>query len=198
MIFHVAKELTAILKSRGCPYAVEVDDAPVTQTTFARSRIFLRHTKGEGADRFGAPRSQRPRDKHRFTRTQGWTCEIVMKSPKGSAQNFEHEILAEEVLDQLIIAFDDVASRRKNAWAPIAGGFDDFPDFEGSERPGGVRYVLLLTFDRAVIERDFDGGLEPTATLPAGGLTSTTKVSLSSDSTDTSQPPPGAATGCGG
>lgn len=200
MIFEIAKEVTALLRARGVPYDVVVDDAPTTQATFARSRIRLDHTEGDGSDRFSAPRSQRPRDAHRFTRSQGFTLEIYAKSTKQGATPFEHKRLANNVLDQVLVAFDDVAARRKNAWSPTAGGFVPLPDFEGSEKPGGALYRLTFTFDRAVSERDFDGALEPTATFGPGGvvLTSTTKVSLAGASADTSQPPPDAATGCGG
>lgn len=204
MIRELAREVTAILRGQGVPIEVVVDE-PVgaNQTTFARERAVLEHAEGAGADRFNPVRSQRSRDLHYYTREVGYTLTIYAKSPKAGALLWEHQRRANDFLDQLLIAFTDVAALRKNEFSPVGGGFVPSDDLELSERPGGVRYVLAFTFTRAVIPRTWKGELAPTATFGDGSspsdvtIGSVTRVSYAEANTDTSAPPVGADTNCG-
>lgn len=204
MIRELAREVTEILRQRSIPIEVFADE-PVgaASTTFARERAVLEHAEGPGADRFEPVRSQRSRDSHYFTRTVGYTLTIYAKSPKEGALSWEHKRRANDFLDQILIAFSDVAATRRNEFAPLGGGFVPSDDLEGSEHPGGARYVLALTFTRAVIPRTWKGELAPTATFGDGTnpsdvtIGSVTRVSYAEANTDTSAPPVGADTNCG-
>lgn len=205
MIREIAKEVNELLEAKGVPIKVLVDE-PVNEssTTFARERAVLAHADGPGADRFSGVLSQRSRDQQYFVREAGYTLTIYAKSPKSGALYFEHQRRANDFLDQLLIAFSIVAGTRRNSFVPTAGGFVASADLEGSPHPGGARYVLAFTFSRAVIPRTWDGELAPTVTFGDGSspsdvtIKSTTKVSAAEASTDTSEPPPGATTSCGG
>lgn len=204
MIRELAREVNAILKSKSIPIEVLVDEpANASATTFGRERAVFEHAEGAGADRFGPVRSQRTRDMHYATRTVGYSLTIYAKSPKQGALSWEHKRRANDFLDQLIVAFTDVCAVRKNEISFLGGGFVPSTDLEGSEKPGGARYVLALQIDRAVIPRTWDGELAPTARFGDGtggtvSIGSTTKVSSAEANPNTSEPPPGAETNCGG
>lgn len=204
MIHDIAKEVTADLASRGVPFGLLLNDSPKGRSSFASTRMTVEHTKGLGADRFGPVRSMRTIDKHVATKSAGYTIEIYAKSTRGGALLLEHEVLAEELCDQIVVSLRIVSSRRENALTITGAGFVEIEGFEGSEKPGGALYVITFTFDRAVFARTWKGELTPTVTFGDGSaptdvrIGSTTKVSSSEANTDMTAPPPDATTSCGG
>jgi hypothetical protein len=176
MIREIGVELQAALRAKLCPVRV-VDREQTNPAAFGRERIVIEHDEG---DSFVAPRGSRANPKHRFTRTMGAKVTIYAQSTGAGALEFEHRRRAEHILDLVLVALDDIARKRKNAWTPTGGGFVIPEALEDSERHGGAVYELRFTFDRAVFEQTWAGDIKPEATVGEGGvgIGSTTRASI--------------------
>lgn len=187
MIHEIGVELSAKLKARGCPLPV-VDGPERTGTsTGSRERIVIEYDENAG-DRFGAVRSQRQNPKHRFTRAQGAKITIYAQSGAAGALEFEHRRRASHVLDLVLVAMDEVAIARTNAWAPTGGKFFTPVDMAMSEVIAGAAYELTFTFDRAVFTQTWAGDVQPQTTLGPDGvsITNTTNVTQANGPDDQS------------
>jgi hypothetical protein len=200
MIQKIREELAAYLASKSVPVTVELNE-PVggskMQSTFGRSRITLDHETDRKGDAFLPSRSQRLANQHRYTRSQAWILRIYAQSGRAGALRFEHERLANDILDFVLVGLDEIAAKRSNRWTPNGGSFVTIADLAESERPGGAVYELSLSFDRGVSEAvTWPAPDEPTATLIAGQLTS--KTNVTSANADPDLPAPTPEVSCGG
>jgi len=198
MIHEIGVELQTKLYARGCPFRVVDGPEAAQTTTWARERIVLERDRDSG-DRFCPARSQAKNKDQRMTRSIGVKLTIYAQSVSSGALQFEHERRVDHVLDQVLVAIEEIAIARKNAWALGGGKFVQPDDIEKSDAPGGAAYELKFTFDRAVNVQTFAGEKRPEATIGAGGITSTTKVSRAhaDDDNDPNTVPANAETSCG-
>jgi hypothetical protein len=175
VIRELSLELQTALRAKGCPVVVLEREATTT-ATFGRERIVIEHD--EGGDTFGPVRGAHVNPKHRFTRKVGGKITIYAQSTRAGALEFEHRRRAEHILDLVLVALDDVAKLRRNAWTPTGGAFIRPADLETSERLGGAVYEMKFTIDRAVYVQTWTGDIQPEATLEEGGIASGTRVSI--------------------
>lgn len=163
MIHEVGVELGAQLTAKACPFVV-IDGPEIRETsTFARERVVIEHdATGDGFEtRHRADLNPRTR----MTRKVGVKVTIFAKSPSKGATYWEHIRRAEHVLDLVLIGLDVVAKQRANLILFKSGKFVYPEDFDGSETPGGAKYELLLTFDRGVADRKWDGTAQTEVTI---------------------------------
>ena len=194
MMHAIGRELEAELQSRGCPLKV-VDRETATPATWTNPRIVIEHA----GDTFAAPRVLSINPKRHYERTIGGKITIFAKSAKPGALEFEHRHIAEEVLDQVLVAMRYVAARRLNSYTLGAGKFIPIKDLEKSDAQGGAVYELAFSFSRAVTERTWVGDFQPEGSI--NGFSSRSAVSLrgvADDDGDPNTPSASAETACGG
>ena len=200
MIHDIVTQLGAYLLAQGVPLKV-LDGPELASTTYARERIVIEHT--DSADKYGPAMSTRANLKHRRTRTPTYKLTLYAQAASPGAAVFEHRRRAEDLLEMILVAMDNVAAsmlNRANGWNPISSKLAPPKDLEKSERPTGAVYELLFTFDRPVVVQTFAGAARPTFTTSSGFMTSTTRVSQASgadDDDDDSTVPATAETACG-
>lgn len=152
MIHDIGIALQAELRTIGYLSATVVDGPETTaQAGRGRERIVIEHDLG--ADTFSHARSQRPNPVHRATRGVATVFTVYAQSPKAAAQDFEHRLRAEHIVDLVIVALGNVAAQTVpiyNVWEPKGGGFIIPADLEGSPRWGGAVYELRVEFSRAI------------------------------------------------
>lgn len=165
MIHEIGVNLGQYFKAAGCP--IPVVDGPEFRptTTFARERVVIEHNPT--GDIFAPRRRADVNPRTRLTREIGVKITIYAQQPSKGAIYFEHVRRAEHVLDIVLIGIDKIAKERKNFVDFSSGKFVYTEDMTKSETPGGAVYELLLTFDRGVVDRSWDGAADPTATISA-------------------------------
>ncbi len=199
MIHEIGRELLAALKAKGCPFNVLDGPEPTATTTYSRERIVLEHDEDRG-DTFGPPMLQLTNPKSYATRVAGYKLTIYAQSAAAGSLEFEHRRRAEHVLDLVFVALQQIASTRKNSFSPVSGTFVQPADLAKSETIGGAVYEFRFTFDRGIVERDWDGSIAGEFTIIAGSIVNTTKASLASGPDDDNNPltvPATAETACG-
>ncbi len=154
----------------------------------------------EGGDAFAAAASQTINPKIRYVRNIGCKLTIYAQSTRTGALEFEHRRIAEQALDAVLVAMDDVAAARKNGWAIKGGKFITPADLDKSQAQAGAVYELTFTFERGVSERTWANAIRPESTLTSGHMTSRTRVSMRGGADDDDDPnnvPASAETACG-
>jgi len=198
MIREIGKELQAQLRLKGCPFTV-VDREQHKTTSWGRQRIVVEHDDDVG-DQFGTAVSQSVNPKRPHVLTIGAKLTVYAQSRNDGAMEFEHRRLAYQAVTACVCAMDKVAAERKNSWRPGKGRFITPDDLARSEKFGGAIYELSFTYDRGVPDLTWAGEAQPEATLGAGTVRHTTKVSLAhgpDDDDDPNTPPATAETACG-
>lgn len=194
MIHEIGVELQAALRPKGCPFPVL--DRESTATATNRNAIVLEHDR-DASDTFGPVVSQSINPKQRAIRYVAAKLTIYAQSTRDGAKLFEHERVAASVIDQVYVGLEKVIRARKQRFTIKDARFVTPPDLEGTERFGGVMYVMKLAIARGVNDVTFAGDALPEFTVPADGMTSTTKVSYANGQIQ-DEPPPDAETACGG
>jgi hypothetical protein len=184
MIHEVGVELGVHLASKGCPF--QVVDGPELRptTTFARERVVIEHDPA--GDSFTSRHLVDRNPRTRMTRLTGVKVTIYAQRANKGAIYWEHVRRAEQVLDMVLIGLDVVAKKRKNLVDFKSGKFVFPPDLKDGETMGGAVYELLLTFDRGVADRNWDGTGDQTVTVTEGFIQNTTTLSGSTEDGGTS------------
>jgi hypothetical protein len=198
MLHEIGRELGAVLAANGCPFVVVDGPEQVTAATWGRRRIVIEHDAG--GDSFSAPRNATRNPRIYQVRNIGVKLTIYAQSTATGARPFEHRRLAEQVLDQVVVALTDIAAVRRNAVKFTGGKFIQPADLDKSEFPPGVAYELTFTFDRGITGVTWAGAAEPETTITPGRVKSITKVSrvgTPDNDNNPNTPPPTAEIACG-
>lgn len=164
MIREIGVDVQASIASKGCPFPV-VNGPELRPTgTFGRERIVIEHDPA--GDSFTSRHQTDTNPRTRLTRNIGVKVTIYAQDANKGATYWEHVRRAEHVLDMVLIALDITAKVRKNLAVFRSGKLVYPEDFKAhSETMGGAVYELLLTFDRGVADRRWDGSGLTTATI---------------------------------
>lgn len=181
MIHEIGVELQAYFKSKKCPFDV-IDGPEIRGTsTFARERVVIEHDPA--GDSFVAKHKATTNPRSWGSRNIGVKITLYVKRPSKGATYWEHKRRAEALLDQVFCGLSNIAKERQNLVVFRSGKFIFPEDLKDSETPGGAAYELLLTFDRGIVETNWDGTAQPTATIGDGGVTIKNKTVV--DATET-------------
>jgi hypothetical protein len=175
MLHEIGRELEAFILAKGCPFRVR--DREALKPTEWRNVIVIEHD----ADTFGPARSQSYNPRRHWTRNIGAKITIYAKSPQSGAVEFEHRRVAEQVLDQVLVALRHIAARRKIGLAIGAGKFATVAALESSDRQGGAVYELAVSFERGVAEVTWVGASAPTVTLQSFDMTGSPDLAFDAD-----------------
>lgn len=173
MIYEIGQEVLTHLRAKGCSTFQLVDGPETTKSvTYGRERIVVEAS--DDGDTFGPVLGVKGNPRGVLSRLVGVKVTIYAQASNAGARPFEHRRRAEHVLDMVIVAFAHVCQQRGNRIAFVRGKFVQPTDIANSETRGGAAYELLLSIDRGVTDRSWEGEAAPEATLGEGGLTSTT------------------------
>ena len=199
MIHEIGRELAAVLKDKGCPYAVITGPEATETATFGRSRIIIEEN---GGDEIGPVVSVHKNPKHVEGLTIGARITIYVQWNAAGSLLLEHRREARHVLRMVIDALRYVLTLRRNPVTFGKGDWIDAPVLEASERPAGVIYQFGFSFLTGVPDLTWADLAKPEATVGPGGVSikSTTKVSTLHGPDNDSDPdniPAAAETACG-
>lgn len=159
MIHEIGVQLGQTLSSKGL--GIPVVDGPERRptTTFARERVVIERSGEDGYEsRHLADKNPRTR----MTRLIACKVTIYAQEPNKGAAEWEHFRRAEQMLDMVLIALDQIAKARQNLFKPKSGKFVVPDDMKHGETMGGAVYELQFTFDRGVADRNWNGSIQPT------------------------------------
>lgn len=194
MLYQIALELGAALRTQGVPFPVVYGPEPATDLYAAKGdRIVVEHRP----DSFDSARGTHPNPRSTYRRQQGVMVRIFARAGDANATQHEHEELAEQVLDHVVAELDYLVRARRNLLTLRGGEFVEPDDSKGSEVPAGAVYELELTIDRGIERRTWAGAARPTATIGGtGGVTVTSTTKASDEPGAAGTPPDDAETAC--
>ena len=164
MLYAISIQLGEALAARKVPYRVTYGPEPIPQGITSPHIVILRDRKT--GDHVTAPRQTSaqttltaPNPHVVMNRFLGATCRVFAKSTKASAIVADHERIADQVIDQVLVALRSIVNARRNTWTLGAGHLltDDEIKALGLEAwPGGV-YEQAFSIDRGVTDRPYAG-----------------------------------------
>lgn len=155
MIAYVAKLVATAIASRSCPvpvaYAKRLPAYGETQIVFSRPRAKV--------DISGPPATTKTNPPRRAQRGIVGTVRVYARSTLAGARTEDHEDLADQIVDFLIVALQSAAATIKTTMSIGAGGFLTPAELEreGLEAWPGVVYELPITVQRGVFDRTWEG-----------------------------------------
>lgn len=176
MLYELTKEVAAELQAKGCPYPVvygpERTDAILSLST---SRIVFERDRQQGD---GLELHTRARTEPRMVATRPISAIVTVyaQATVAGAMTHEHERIADQVIDKLIVALRKRAAARRTLWRTTSSRMLDAEQINarGLERWAGVVYELRFEIDRGVFDTDWVGvGREEVA---LDGITSTDQI----------------------
>lgn len=181
MMHEITLAVGAELRARGVPFAVVYGPERMATTLTSPARIVIERDR-EAGDGIGPARSVHTNPHMRAVRAIGCVARIFGKRNSGGAGVQDHEAVADQLIDQLIVALDKVVRSNQTLWKPVSGKFLTAEDLaaRGLTTWPGVVYELRFTVDRGVFDTDFAGDAAPEADVGPGGvgIKSTTKVTV--------------------
>lgn len=166
MIYDVAKIIATEIAARGCPLPVVY--GPERMPSGAESRIVIERPRSLG-DTTGPPRVTKNNPPRRAERKIVGKVRVYARSTVDGARVNEHEALADQAVDLVIVAFEIAVARLRLATATIgAGGFVDDP---AAEAWAGVTYEFPITVQRSVFDRTWAGASKDTIALTGNAIT---------------------------
>lgn len=195
MLAAITDQLRDKLSDRGVPYPVVYGPERMRQTPSTTSHITVMRDRAVG-DVFAGPKSNAQNPNVIQSLQIGAKCRIYAHSTKSGANVWDHERLADAVLDQVVLALRDIVTPRKNFWTlktarmvtPAEAGEPDL------ERWPGVIYELKFSVHRAVLDIDYAGESADEATMGGSGISAVDAALDTSDSPDASTGLPYATT----
>ncbi len=164
MIHEIGVDLGKLLGSKGCPFKVLDGPELRPSTTFSRERVVIEHDPN---DTFVTRHVANTNTRTRLTRNIAVKVTIYAQAAAPGAAYWEHKRRAEHVLDMVLIGLAVIAKQRGNLIVFRSGKFVYPEDLKESETFGGAKYELLLSFDRGVADRNWDGSGLTTTVISA-------------------------------
>lgn len=169
MIFQLSQEVEAVIREKGCPFPVHYHER--TKATAWRNAIVFDRVPDEKVE---PPSGTSDNPKRHYQRRVGGKLTIYAQSTATGAKYFEHEFVADEVVDMALIALRKCG----RVYGVQITGSRQIPldDLEKSEVPAGVVHEITFTLARGVTERTWAGAIAPTFEIIEGSITSRTDV----------------------
>lgn len=176
MIREIGVEIGAKLAAQGCTF--KVYDRDLTDTTAPIKERVVIERDYEAGESFAAPPSQKLNPTMPLARNMAAKIRIYAKSPKANALQWEHERHLDAMLDQVLVALNDVIVARKNSYQIGRGKFFLLADAKSSEQIAGAVYELPFTVSRGIYRTTWKGEATPEVEITEGMIRSRTNVSL--------------------
>jgi hypothetical protein len=159
----IFQKIVENMAETGCPVPVLYGKERFRDTSYTSNRVvFFR--EGEW-DHFEYPSQSRTNPRMIARRVVAVNCIVIACSSEPGARRVDHEILADKIVDSLIVAILQACSNNR-----VQFGSGGFPSAEALEIPGtedmaGVMYGFSITIDRAVFDTDWAGNAREETTL---------------------------------
>ena len=188
MLGDVRARLEANLRARPVPVRVEYGPVDSARVGELRDVVVVEYDRGS-SDAISAPRARGGNPRRRFERAVACKATIYVTNTVAGARRQDHEDRAQKVIDQVLVALDDVLRGGQldasgvqipgtsQAWAAGPGSFVDLPG-----TAVGAAYEVAFVIHRGVFdERGTFGagsgsGAAPEFVLSAGSIESRTDV----------------------
>lgn len=194
MMHSITLEVGAELRARGVPFAVVYGPERMGTTVTSAPRIVIERDRKAG-DGVGPARSVHTNPHMRAVRAIGCVARIFGKSNAAGAGVQDHEAIADQLVDKVLVALDKVVRSNQTLWRPVSGKFLTAEDLaaRGLTTWPGVVYELQFTVDRGVFDTDFAGEAAPETSLGGvDGVTVKSKTKVTVNGIGTPE------TACGG
>jgi len=173
MLYTITQELKTALAAKGCP--VPVVYGPERSGGLIGQRIVVERDRQSG-DQFTGPRSQQRNPGLVDVRAIGSVLRVYAQSGVAGANVWDHERVADQVIDLVTVALRRIVSARKTLWRIGAAKLlsSDELELRGLKTWPGVVYELRFQIDRGVFDYTWTGDAKPEATMGGtGGVTVT-------------------------
>jgi hypothetical protein len=198
MLYAIAQEVGAVLRGEGVPFPVVFGPEPSASISpAARERIVIEQPIDEKRDQVLAPRAVHHNPKVTGIRMQSARIRIFARSNVAGAAWHDHAERAEQVLDHVLGALDQVVRGRKNVIVFGGGGFVALKDLEGSEVWSGAVYEQDFTVDRGIFRRTWAGEAQDEVVIGTD-VTIRNQTKVSNDPDPAGTPPADAEIASGG
>ena len=150
MLYDAMQIVETELESRGCPMPIIYGPERSQDVSLVRSRIVFERPR-ESGDEVSPPRQMQKNPPRRAERGLACVCRVFAHSTLDGARVQDHEALADQTIDLVVVALQIAAARLSTTMRIGAGGFVDY-DVETMTAPGVV-YELEFTIQRGVFDR---------------------------------------------
>lgn len=165
MIYEITKEVRAALQSKGVPYPVEYgpERAPAS---VASTRIVIERDR-RATDTFAPPMSPKPNPVRFGVRWQAVQIWIYAQSTVDGPAVYDHERIAEQLVDKLTIALTRCVLARRNQLRIGSANYVGAAELEllGIEAWPGVVYQMSVEISRSIDDTNWIGEKSPEATM---------------------------------
>ena len=168
MIDEVFFLLKAAFKAKGVPYELVYGPTQVPPQIGASRIQILRDV--DGGDIVQAGRARFPNPKMFAVRASGAMVRIHASSTIGGAQRYDHERLADAIVDQVQVELFKIVRNAKTEWRVLKAGFVIDPNLPDGW--AGVVYELRFQIDRGVTDVSWVGDKAAEGTFTGGAATS--------------------------
>ncbi len=161
MLPNITAQLRDALVLRKVPYPVRYGPLPQQPSATSESQIVVERDR-EAGDDVAATRTHKRNPKIVYARTIGAKVRIYARSSVAGADQGNHERLADQLVDHVLIALREIIVARGNHFEPgtskllTAGQLAE----EELQTWPGVVYELAFTFDRGVRDAEWAGEAE--------------------------------------
>jgi len=175
MLAAITDQLREALVTRKVPFEVVYGPDRNDASAFSGPRIVIERDR-EAGDEVLPPRTGRKNPSVIYTRVISARARIFAQSTMAGATSADHERLADQVVDHLLVALREIIVARKNAFGIGNGGLltAEQLDADGLRTWPGAVYEQPFTVDRGVLDTVWAGeaaaGTEATE-AEAGGVT---------------------------
>lgn len=163
MLYALARIAETELQLRGCPVRVMYGPERMQDTALTDTRIVFQRSR-RARDRISSPSSSKLNPSRRAERELDALVQVIARSSLDGAQLHDHEELADQIVDMLIVVLQIAAARSKTTVALNGGSFlsTQALALEGMESWPGVVYELTFSVQRGVFDRSWAGDAKGT------------------------------------
>jgi len=179
MIYRVSKIIATEVADRGCPLPVVYGPERLQSVAYADSRIVIERPRSATADTVFATRTTKHNPRRRAERSIAAVARVVARSTVDGARVQDHEELADNTADAIIVALQRAAAQLDTTIRIEESGLlsEDDLDATGLEAWSGVVYEIQFTVQRGVYDRTWVGAdhteIEGFEITTSGACTST-------------------------
>lgn len=185
MIYELTQRVATEMTAKSCPFPVLYGPERMAPSAINSTRVVIMRDR-QGSEAVDAPRTQQRNPKAVMMRGIPGVLRVYATSTVAGAAVQDHEDLADQIVDLLLVAIRKVVTTAKTMWRIVSAGLLSAEALQliGLETWPGVVYEMKFVVDRGVMDAPYTGEPKPEATLAAGSIVSSTHVSLVTSSED--------------
>lgn len=173
MFYDLSRYVATELVTRGCPLRVVYGPERMRDVGLTDPRIVFERAR-RGSEPVLPPRSSKNNPPRRADREIAGVVRVFGHSTVDGARTQDHEALADQAVDLVIVALQIAAAKMITTVSIGAGGYVPVSDLDLElEAWPGVVYELPITIRRAVYDRTWAGASKATTDVYSHAVTGT-------------------------